>query len=105
MAPVVFGKSRSEFLRAKSRFVVVLIFLWWVQAHWKAASLRKLFQQRETMPTIGRAMLLMATLTVALVCTTELELSELDSAAIYAGRRGGRLQTIGSFMVSSGANR
>merc|ERR1719272_1164999 len=55
--------------------------------------------------TSGRATLLLAALTVALVCTTELELSELDSAAIYAGRRGGgRLQTTGSFILS-GANR
>ena len=50
-------------------------------------------------------MLLMVALTVALVWTAELELSELDAAAIYAGRRGGRLQTMGSFMISSGANR
>ena len=67
-------------------------------------SLSKLSNKDNAMVTVCRAMLLTA-LTVALVCTTELELSELDSAAIYAGRRGGgRLQTTGSFIVS-GANR
>ena len=59
---------------------------------------------RETMPcTASRALLLATALTVALVWTAEL--SELDSAAMYAGRRGGRLQTMGSFMVRSAANR
>jgi hypothetical protein len=39
-----------------------------------------------------RALLLATALTVALVWTAEL--SELGSAAMYAGRRGGRLQTM-----------
>ena len=60
-------------------------------------------QQRNMPSTARRALLLAAALTIALVWTAEL--SELDSAAMYAGRRGGRLQTMGSFIVRSVANR
>merc|ERR1740117_2702185 len=55
------------------------------------------------MAAIPRTAVLVAALIVAHVRAADL--SELDSAAMYVGRRGGRLQTVGSFVLSSFANR
>merc|ERR1740117_1720098 len=55
------------------------------------------------MAAIPSTAVLVAALIVAHVRAADL--SELDSAAMYVGRRGGRLQTVGSFMLSSFANR